>query len=505
VGEIAERVRQAGQFDIFLEAIAGRALAKSGKDQAAQQLLQNAEAKAREFLNQGPLNTDPNTAVVQPKAMAWYYCFGREDAGQALDWANKAYALDPNGPATLAILAYALVLNQQASWAQPLIEKGPANQISEMARARILFDEGNIEQGVTALGKAIERDAGSLAADRARALLSELGQPYQPPTLPQAVLGSLVNSLGEQIVPRFEPPHEVIGAKLGTIDTAITFGSGLNGILTIVNQSQEPLVIGPHGLLRGRVRVDAQVKGALTRSFPRVAELDLFGVQEIAPRRSATAQLPLITGALRQLLLAHPQASLNITFTIYLDPAERADGTIWNRLTDLEPIEIEVGRPQLQITERSLRSQYNAIALTDAQTKVQTARLFTGLLKEQQIKADSGLPYTFRYADWLPGWLTSSLTDPAGLLQQGSDQDWEVRVQALDSLEGLRLEGGLLQALGEALQDTYWPVRFRVLRLIAENPTPGFERVLEWTAKHDVHPLVRSLATLLIEGTRRAG
>ncbi len=167
-------------------------------------------------------------------------------------------------------------------------------------------------------------------------------------------------------------------------------------------------------------------------------------------------------------------------------------------MSDIEPIEIQVGRPALPITERSLRSQYNAIALTDAQTRIQTARLFTGLLKEQQIKADRGLPYTFRYADWLPGWLTSALIDPSGLLHLDRDQDWEVRVHALDSLEGLRLEGGLLQALGDALQDPHWPVRFRALALIAANPTPGFENVLDWTSKHDVHPLVRSLATLLV-------
>lgn len=502
VADIAEGVRKAGTFDIFLEAIAGRALLKAGKDQAAATLLQAAETRAQELLVSGPSAADPNTATVQPKALAWYYCFGREDPEPALDWANKAYTLDPNGPATQALLAYALVLNEQYRWALPIIDKGPTNQISELARGRLLLANGQTEAGLKVLQAAVGRDAGSLAADQGRRLLAKYQQPYTPTVKAQNVLGALVNSLGDHIVPEFSPPHEMLKAKLGTTNTAIPFGGSLGGILTIINQSNEPLIIGPRGLFQGRIRVDAQVSGALTRTFADLVTLDLFGAQAVAPHRSTTAQLPLIVGPLRQLLHAHPQASLNIEFRVYLDPAQREDGSIWNRLVDVEPVRLEIGRPGVKITEKSLRTKYNAIALTDSRTKIQTAKLFVGLLKEQQIMAEEGVLYKFRYADWMPGWLSSALTDPAGLLLNVVDNDWEVKVHTLNTLEGLDLHAGLLEILGQNLQDPHWPVRFCTVGLIAANPTPGFNRVLAWSAKHDVHPLVRNLATLLAEQTQ---
>jgi hypothetical protein len=166
---------------------------------------------------------------------------------------------------------------------------------------------------------------------------------------------------------------------------------------------------------------------------------------------------------------------------------------------DLDPIRIEIGRPGVEITERSLKTQYNAIALADVTAKIDTARLFIGLLKEQDIKATQDLPYTIRYADWLPNMLTSALADPSGLLLDPYPDSWEVKAHALYALEGLRCGPKLMDALGYCLQDPHWPVRFQAAMLIAAHPTTGFEKVLAWTAKHDVHPLVRSLATLLAE------
>ncbi|MFC1762233.1 tetratricopeptide repeat protein [Planctomycetota bacterium] len=497
---ITDKVRKSGRFDLFLEGIAGKAAIKAGNQKLGQQILTDAETHAIELAKQSPGATvgKPDAASANGKPLAWYYCFVRENPTQALDWANRAYAQDPNGSAILGILAYALVLNQQYQWALPLLDKGETNQITELARARLQLAQGDRIAAKETLLSSVTRDPGSLAGEKGRALLAKEGYTYKPPFDAQTLLGDLVGTWGERIVPSFTQPDQAFSARLATINTAITYGGHLGGVLTIVNQSDEPLMIGPLGLFQGKVRVDAKVEGDLNKSFPDLLTHTLFPQQVVAPRRSTTAQLPLLVGPLRELLLTYPQASVNVLLTVYLDPAMREDGTPWNRLADMQPISITIGRPGVQVSERSLRTQYNAIALDDVRAKIETAKLFVGLLREQHAMAQHGRLYRFRYADWLPGWLTSALTHESGLLLSPSDTDWEVKVNTLDMLhDGLPLNDSIMQALAGTLRLPQWPIRLLTLTVLAQQQSPGFDQMLQWTAKHDTNAIVRRMAELL--------
>ena len=69
---------------------------------------------------------------VDAKQLAWFYSFAAPQAEKALDWANKAYAIEPNSPAAGALLAYALSINGQIEWAKPLLESFGHNQIADL-------------------------------------------------------------------------------------------------------------------------------------------------------------------------------------------------------------------------------------------------------------------------------------------------------------------------------------------------------------------------------------
>jgi hypothetical protein len=90
-----------------------------------------------------------------------------------------------------------------------------------------------------------------------------------------------------------------------------------------------------------------------------------------------------MTGKLRETLLTFPQASLDVEFTLYLDPVVTKDGGVANRLTRVRPTVARVKRPGIELTTKYLQQRFNSISQPGQQQKIETATLFAGLLMEQ--------------------------------------------------------------------------------------------------------------------------
>ncbi len=82
--QIARQQRQSGQFDLLLQAIAGKAATKIGADQQAEQILKAAEEKALQAFAD-----DSATQKPAAEQLAWFYCFALPDPDKAIDWAIK--------------------------------------------------------------------------------------------------------------------------------------------------------------------------------------------------------------------------------------------------------------------------------------------------------------------------------------------------------------------------------------------------------------------------------
>jgi tetratricopeptide (TPR) repeat protein len=503
--QIADTVRKSGRFDLLLEAVAGKAADKIGDAEQASRIFKTAEDKAQQLLVKGPkLITERLEDVAQgdsqkvgAKEFAWFYCFALPDPAKALDWANKSYATEPNSASTAAILAYALVLNDQTEWAKPLLNAYERNQIADLALVKIQLKEGQKDLAVETLKSLIAKDPGSLAAEQAREILTQQGAAYVPQFDPAVILAAMEKNFGETLVPTFVSPDKLISVQFNARGNKISYGSNLDATVAITNNSSEPLVISDDGLFRGNIRVDADVTGDLKKKIPNLVSLKVRTALFLEPGRALLVPVPLVTGQIGRLLFAHPQASLDMAFTLYLDPVITDGGKIANRLSYITPARIVVKRPAIEITGKYLRSRFNSISTGQLGQKIQTAQLFVGLLMEQQAMSGRKPLYRFVYADWMPTMLKSGLIHEAGLLRNPADGEWVVKVNTMADMLYLPLDHDLSGAVAESINARNWPVRMMALYLLAKNRQADFGKVLNWVAKYDPHPLVRNMAVAL--------
>jgi len=497
---VADEVRKTGHFDIFLEAIVARSALHARQKQRADDIFAEVEQKAEAFKSDG---SNPQ-GTVGTKQLAWFYCFVQPDRSKALDWANRAYANEPNSVATASLLSYALVMNNQMEWAKPLAEKSNT-QIGQMALARIYLSDGQSAQALDLLRRCIVRDPSSFVAEYAKDLMSQYGQPYQPEVDPDRVLASLARRFDEHVVPKFMNPAENVAVRFDIQDRKPAFGRPIEGVIQVGNSGPEPLLISAYGLVKGLVRVDVKVRGDLTEDMPGVREEHAFSNRLVEAGRLVSAKIRLDQGRLGRLLMSHPQADLDIEFTLTLDPVVQADGKIRPYLSDIKPITVVCRRPGVVISSKSLNSQYNSIGLNGTADRLGVGRLFAGLLKEQAYMAKNGAVYRFRYADWMPARLESAFSSDAGLLLFHAYDQWQIKTELLSFLMNLDLDASLSQAVAKHLNNPAWPARLMALVLLSRAHGQNFTNVLQWTQKYDTSDLVRRMAGVLDERISNQG
>jgi len=488
--QIADDVRKSGRFDLILEAIAGKATAKTGDLKQSAQILQNAQEKAISTFNSEA--ADKKTLIASE--LAWFYCFIMPDAGKALEWANKAYSIDPNSPTAASLLAYSLAVNDQTEWAKQIIKSYNKTIVADLTTAHIQFTDGQKDAAAETLKSAINADPGSFEAERARQLLTEQGKEYVPPVDSSVMLAVLKNSLAQPIAPKFTAPDKIISARLNVRGSKFSYESDFDGFVAIVNNSAEPLVISDNGLFTGQIRVDANLVGDLNRKIPNLLSMKIQPALPIEPGSSLIVPLRLLTGRLRQMLLMHPQASANIELTLYIDPVIDAAGKPTNRISDVKPAALVVQRPRIELDNKFLQNRLDTLKKGQQGQKIKGAQLFAGLLTEQSVFGGTSRrqpPYKFTYADWMPPLLKSALS------RNLADEDWVVRVHTMAYMISLPLDYELIDALSKNLNDSNWPVRIMAMYLLAKSQGSSFNKVLDWTAQYDSNKLVADMAVAL--------
>jgi hypothetical protein len=502
---IAKLIRQERGFDLRLEAIAGKAAIKIGDVELATQIFQEAEEKAKQMLaapatsrsiSDSGSSESSRSRQAYLEQLAWFYCFALPIPGKAIPLANEAWAAE-NSPVTAALLAYALVTDKQIEWAKPLLKNQERNQIADLALGQIQLADGQVNLAIETLRSAIARDPGSFAAEHAKEILVRQGKAYVPPTDPNAVLASLQNAFDKTFVPVFIAPEQIISAQLDVQGETFPYGDEFSGIVAVVNNSSEPFVIGDDGLFKGNIRVDAAISGDLSKNIPDLVFTKVRTTFLAEPGRSVIFPVRLFTGELRRILLSYPQASLDIEFTLYLDPVMTDDGRIANRLTHVQPTGARVRRPGFKLTGKDLMDRFNSISRAPVEQKIKTAQLFTGLMTEQHEMSKRKLPYRVMYADWAADLMRSALLHESGLLRNPAENEWVVKVHTMAEMLSLPLDHELISAVAENLNDAKWPVRMMAIYLLANRADGRFDKVLDWAAKNDRSKSVRDLAIAL--------
>ncbi|MFC1794440.1 hypothetical protein ACFL3Q_12730 [Planctomycetota bacterium] len=498
--EIAQRVRQEGGFDLRLESIAGKAAIKMGDTELATLIFQAIEEKTQRLLTLQGSNT-PDAGYSQQdyiKQLAWFYSFVLPMPLKALERANEAYKSN-DSPETAAILAYALVMNKD-KWAKPLVDNYERNQISDLAAAQIQLAEGQNDLAIETLKLAIAWDPGSFAAERAKEIMTQQGKEYVPPVEPNTILPALQNGFGHSLVPVFIPPERIFTAQLQVQGSVFPYGSEFSGLITITNLSSEPLVISDNSLFRGNIRIDAEISGDISKNIPNLVLTKERTTFLIEPGGSILIPVRLFTGELRKTLVTYPQASLEIKFTLYIDPVTTNEGNIANRLIYIQPSRVSIKRPGIKFDGKYLRNEFNSISTSPVDQKISTAQLFIGLLTEQHAMSHRQPLYRFMYAEWMRPLLRSALLHESGLLRNRAEDEWIVKVHTMAEMLSLPLDHELISVVAENLNSNKWPVRMMSIYLLTKIPDNKFNNVLDWTAKNDPVKAVRDMAIILARG-----
>ncbi len=503
--QIASQVRESGRLDLVLETIAAKAAAKTGDAEQAAMRLRAAEEKALEAAVGTSQFADGVGQTTAYQQLAWFYCFASPDADKAINWANKAYSVEPYSASAAALLAYALTMNDQAEWAKPLIDNYERNQITDLASAQIQLAEEQSDsakatpdkkdsapQGawIETLKTAVAKDPGTLEAELAKELLARHGIEYMPPLDPDLTLAVLRNSTGQTIVPAFSSPDKIISVRLNLRGSKFSYANDFGASVAITNNSTEPLVVSDDGLFSGNIKIDAKISGDIDQEIENLVSLKTRPSTPIDAGKSLFVPVRLPTGRLRQTLLTYPQASVDIEFTVYLDPVV-TDKAVTNRLTGLEPARVVVNRPGVELAGGFLQNRFNSLTKGRQGQKIKTAQLFTGLLAEEHALANREPPYKLQYADWMPDLLKSAL------VQNLKEDDWVSKVHTMAWMTPLPLDYDMLNALAENLNETHWPARLMAVYLLAKNQGSSFTEALNWTARYDPNKLVRDMAIAL--------
>jgi hypothetical protein len=476
---IAGSVRESGRFDLYLEAIAANAAIKLGNAQQGAQMLDAAAKKAAALIPGGR---------IRAQDIAWFYCFAQPDAEKALAWANQANASEPNSPRVGPLLAYALVMNGQQEIAKHVIEQYyKSDQIAGLAMGQIQLAQ-DANAGLETLKAAIALDAGSLEAQRGKELLSQKGSTYVYPYETTAIVKMLQGDFGENIVNKFVTPDKLIATKLAATGSEFSYGSHFNANLTITNKGVEPINIFDDGFFKGNIRVDAAVKGDLNQRIPNLIVQKIRPPDPIESGQSMFVPLKLNRGRLKSLLLEHPQASVEIEFTVYLDPGTDPNGAVHSGIWKLEPAHISIRRNGVDLSGAYLQNRLSSLSKGQPGQKAVSAQLFTGLLLEQRATKGS---HTYRMRQ-----MDSQLLR-AALARCINDKSWTLRVETMLMLENMPLDYNLTSAVGANLNDDNWPVQMTALWLLGKNGDPAFKKVLDWTAKNGNDKFVLDMASAL--------
>jgi len=358
--------------------------------------------------------------------------------------------------------------------------------------AMIQLTEGQKASALETLKTAVARDPASLAAERAKEIMTRQGTQYIPPDDPAIILTTLSSEFGQTTTPRFVPPDKIIKLGLKLRGSRFSYDTRFDGEVTVANNSSEVLVISDDGLFKGNIRIDARITGDLTMEIPGLVTLKTQPASPVNPGSSISIPVRLFAGRLKRALLDHPQAALSIEFAVYIDPVMDNQGRLVGTMTGMEPTRVVVERERIELTTNYLQNRLDSLRQGQQGQKIKAAELFAGLLAEQQLLAASEKPpYKFASADWMPDLLKSALK------RNLADADWVVKVHTMSALLLPSLDYELAGAVSQNLGDSRWPVRLMAVYLLAKSQGQAFSKVLDWTAANDQNQYVRRMAVAL--------
>lgn len=482
--DLANQYRRKDQFNLRLEALAGKAAAKAGQIEKAKSMLEQASKQAESYLQEKQL-----VQQVTPEELAWFYGFVLEQPEKALAWSNQAYQEAPDRQGVRAMFAYTLAQSGQMDLARQNAEPlRDTDQVALLTMAIVDAAGDNKSQAIETLKNTVAMKPYSFVAQKALKMLQDLGSDYIAPLSVESIRGAIASEFGEQIVPQMVPPANRFAARLLFGGSEFFYGTDFSPSLVIENTGKNPLVITEGAFINGNLKIDAVVSGDLNVEIPNLVNRTFKPSKPILPSEHLSIPLDLQTGKLLKLLKTYPQASVKIEFTAYLDPIETTSQPVANKLKDVPPIRAVIQRPGVSLTTDFLMQRLEALSKGQEGQRFRAIELLTGLLAEQ--KAFQTNQASFRHMRAEQTLLVDTVRKAL------VDENWKIRIQTMDSLMTLAipLEYGMVREISQNLNHEKWPVRLMAMLVLAKAQPGSFDKVLDWTAQYDPYLLNRRMA-----------
>jgi tetratricopeptide (TPR) repeat protein len=490
--ELANQIEKSVGFDLIARSVEIKASRSMGSPQWQSELDHLSTSLQNNY------QKDSNSALedmrgnnITAQQLAWYFNFVDPKPETALAYANRALSENPDSFAVRSIMAYSLAVDDQPDAAAELVnDEYSKNQIATLAMAVAKLSQGQNDYPIELLKQAVAADPVTFAAEKAKQLLEENGSQYISSSPPEMLIKPLSDEFPDSIVPAFIEPEKMVKIKLTTGGSAFGYGQEFDAQLIINNISDRPLIIGPEGFFKGRIRLDAKISGDLEADVPALISKVVYLSTPIKPGHHASIGLDIETGMLREILLSHPQASLDVDFRVYIDPVLNSNGNVVNSVEGLNTTAAQIRRPGIELNRDYLMGRLNVVNNGTVGQKVRAIRLFSGLLREQTINGDSP---KYEYVVVPPQLLRDALRRAL------RDSDWTIRLQCLSELLWLEqnMSPEMLDEVAKGINDENWPIRFVALYLVGSRQGPAFKPVLDWAAQYDSNRMVVKMAVLL--------
>ena len=288
----------------------------------------------------------------------------------------------------------------------------------------------------------------------------------------------------------------MLSFQLNVRGNRFAYGSDFTGAISITNNWYEPIVISEDGLCKGRILINAEVTGDISRRFEKDVLITTRPSQPIEPGRSIIVPVRLCAGSAQTTAVKPPPGQSEHSIHRLLDPVATPDGKVVSSIPGIMPATVDIERPRTEITQDYLQNRFNSLSQGRQGPKIKAAQLFAGLLMESTEMANHPLDsardrqtsYKFTSTDRMNTMLESAL------VQSLTDSDWVVRTHSMAAIAELPLDYKLTNAVAAGLNDQHWPARMMAVWLLAQKQGYNFTKVIDHIAQYDDRDFVRNMA-----------
>ncbi len=302
-------------------------------------------------------------------------------------------------------------------------------------------------------------------------------------------------------------PGQFLSIKIKGAPSAIPVGQPVVLEATLSNISEVGIPIGRGGLLSSRMGISVAIKGKTGLRYKDLPTLKFSAPRMLKPGQTLVSKVRLDVGALAKFLAERPMETLQLSIHAIPAPMETKRSVI-SGLDELrvEAVTIQrvgIGRPvttNLQPGATDSKQYKAAIAVYKAQLKtgtlqqrLQIARAAASLLRWHR-GVETGRILTVGYIR--QSVRKADLLALMGLVLQ--DKNPAVRSVMIASLEGVDMDGSILNRLAAVIEDPSPLVRFRVVELIGSSETQGRAKLVQLYTK-DADKRVRRMALAFLK------